>query len=97
MDIVSIIRDKLMMTQKKMFWMTYFGHLLELEDIQFNIVFIHLELFYIINRKDPVRELWFRINDVDVMFSLVKFALMTGLMFEHDTKVSNYIDFLKTL
>lgn len=49
-------------------------------------------LFRLIKCRDPNRELWFKLNDVDIRFSLVEFAFVIGLVFKYDTKVSNYVD-----
>lgn len=39
-----------------------------------------------------MQEIWFRLNNVEVRLSLIEFALVIGLIFKHNTEVSNYID-----
>lgn len=49
-------------------------------------------LFRLINNGDAKRELWFRINDVNVRFSPLEFAMVTGPILGHDTDVLAYVD-----
>lgn len=51
-------------------------------------------LFHLTNHVDVDKELWFKINSVEVCFILVDFPFMTSLVFENDTKVWHYIDCL---
>lgn len=96
MDNMTIIRDKPMMTQREIFWTTNFWHFLELEEPKFSIFFMHTILLRMINYKDQVRELWFRLNDVEVWFNLVEFVLLANLILEYDIEVSNYVEYDKT-
>lgn len=75
-------------------YVDYFRHFLVLETTQFSVILIHLVLFYLINGGDVEKELWFRINGVNVCFSALKFVVVTGLMLGHDTKVLGYMDCL---
>lgn len=56
---------------------------------------MHVVLLPMINCRDLVREMWFRLNNVEIKFSYIKFAIVTDLIFEHDTEVSNYINCVK--
>lgn len=47
-----------------------------------------------INHEDLIREFWFKIN---IQFSPVEFVVVIGLLFGHDTEVSNYVNSLGTL
>lgn len=84
------------MTQRKMFQTTCFGWFLGLVDTRFSVVLIHIMLFHLINRRDITRKLCLRISGVNVRFNLVEFAMVTGLVFKHNTDVSTYIDYLET-
>lgn len=77
--------------------MKCFGQFLGLEEIRFSVIFMHAVLFRLINCKDTNKELWFKINGVEVHFSLVKFAFVIGLIFRDDTKVSHYVDYTRRL
>lgn len=48
------------------FRMTSFRHLLDLEKPRFSVVFMHMVLFRMINRRDQMREIWFKLNGVEV-------------------------------
>lgn len=76
-----------------MFQMTNFECFLESEKPSFNVIFIHVVLLHIFKLGDSMRELWFRLNRVNVWFSPIEFALVTSLFFRHDTKLSNYVDY----
>lgn len=41
---------------------------------------------------NQVWEMWFKLNCVKLWFNPIEFALITGLIFEHNIKVSNYVD-----
>lgn len=52
-------------------------------------------LLCLINRVDPMRELWVRINSVDIPFGPIEFAMVTGLIFGHGIDMSIYVDYLE--
>ncbi|XP_044465956.1 uncharacterized protein LOC123196127 isoform X2 [Mangifera indica] len=92
MDTLTVIRNKLTFTQRAIFRTTCFGHLLDLAEPRFSAVFIQAMLLRMINRGNPDKEMWFRINGVEFRFSPVEFALVTGLIFGENMDVSNYVD-----
>ncbi|XP_044479913.1 uncharacterized protein LOC123206753 [Mangifera indica] len=92
MDTLTVIRNKLTFSQRAIFRTTCFGHLLDLVEPRFSAVFIQAMLLRMINRGNPDREMWFRINGVEFRFSPVEFALVTGLIFGEDMDVSSYVD-----
>ncbi|XP_044474818.1 uncharacterized protein LOC123202766 [Mangifera indica] len=96
MDIMTIIRNKLTFTQRAIFRTTCFGHLLDFTEPRFSAIFIQAMLFRMINRGNPDKEIWFRINGVEFRFSPVEFALVTGLIFGEDMDVSNYVNCTET-
>ncbi|XP_044500237.1 uncharacterized protein LOC123221453 [Mangifera indica] len=92
MDTLTVIRNKLTFSQRAIFRTTCFGHLLDLVEPRFSAVFIQAMLLRMINRGNPDREMWFRINGVEFRFSPVEFALVTGLIFGEDMDMSSYVD-----
>lgn len=48
------------------FKITIFRHLLDLEKPRFSVVFMHVVLLHMINRKDQEREIRFKLNGVEV-------------------------------
>lgn len=91
MDVGSTINEKLTMTQREFFWMTYIGLFLRLKEIRFSTILMHVVV------KVTERELWFKIKDVEVFLSSVEFALTIGLVFEDNTDVSHYVDISERL
>lgn len=93
---MTIIQEKLKMTQREMFRITCFGHFLNMYEHQFNVMLIYLVLFYLINRANTHREIWFKINGIDVCFNPLKFAMVTQLIIGDDTNMSSYRVFQDT-
>ena len=79
-----------------MFQHTCFGHFLDLKDSRFSGVLIHSFILRAVNKVTSRKELWFRVNEVDVRFSLYEFAIMIDLQFSHMVDIDMYIP-LKTI
>lgn len=79
-DIVNIINKKLNMAQREILRMTCFEHFLSLKKTEFSTLLIHFVLFHLINCGDIKKELWLRLNDIDLCFSLLEFTMVTRLI-----------------
>ncbi|XP_044474064.1 uncharacterized protein LOC123202288 isoform X3 [Mangifera indica] len=90
-DAMASIRSSLTDRQKEIFQTTCFGKFLQLRDSRFSGVLVHSFILCKVVRANSVKELWFRINGIDVRFSPYEFALVTGLRFNRRSKIQQYL------
>lgn len=90
-DAMASIRSSLTDRQKEIFQTTCFGKFLQLRDSRFSGVLVHSFILREVVRANSVKELWFRINGIDVRFSPYEFALVTGLRFNRRSKIQQYL------
>ncbi|KAL2512390.1 Uncharacterized protein Adt_17990 [Abeliophyllum distichum] len=85
--IFSSLKGMMNDSQKKMFRDTCFAHFLDVKDIIVNHQLIHQVLLREVKQPNP-DEMWFKIGDNIVSFTMEDFCLITGLGLEDEDKRS---------